>query len=96
MICGLAAEIVTVKLALTVEPVLPSVTVTLPMEIVGPSSSMMVAVTCCVPDSVPLVTLEISTTMVSSTSSSASCTAVRVIDPLVDPGGITIELPERV
>ena len=96
MTCGLAAEMVTLKLALTVEPVFPSVTVTLLMEMVGPSSSVMVAVTCWVPDSVPLVTLEMSTMMVSSVSSILSCTAVRVIVPLVLPGGITIEVPERV
>ena len=62
----------------------------------GESSSVMVAVTCWTPDSVPLVTLEISTIMVSSTSSSESCTAVRLIVPLVLPAGMTIEVPELV
>ena len=66
------------------------------MEMVGPSSSMMTAVTCWVPDSVPLMTLEISTMMVSSTSSNESWTAVRVIEALVLPGGMTIEVPEQV
>ena len=75
---------------------MPSATVTLLMEMVGPSSSVMTAVTCWVPDSVALVTLETSTTMVSSTSSSESCTEVNVIDPVVLPGGITIVVPERV
>ena len=62
----------------------------------GRSSSAMVAVTCWAPDSVPLVTLEISTIMVSSTSSKVSCTALRVIVPVVLPGGITMEVPDRV
>ena len=96
MLWGLAAERVRLKLALTVDPAFTSVTVTLLMEMVGPSSSVMVAVTCWVPDSVPLVTLEISTTMVSSTSSSESWTAVSVIEPVVALGGITIDIPERV
>ena len=66
-------------------------------EIVGGgSSSLIMAVTCCVPDSVPFVTAEISTTMVSAASFNVSCTAVSVIEPVVLPGGITIELPERV
>ena len=55
------------------------------------SSSVMIAVTCWVPDSVPLVTLEISTRMVSLSSSRLSCTAVRVIVPVVLPAGMTIE-----
>ena len=62
----------------------------------GESSSLMMAVTCWVPDSVPLVTPEISTMTVSSTSSKVSCTAVRVIVPLVLPEGMTIEAPEVV
>ena len=62
----------------------------------GRSSSAMIAMTCWVPDSVPFVTLEISTMMVSSTSSKLSCTAASVIAPAVLPAGITIELPERV
>ena len=62
----------------------------------GESSSLMVAVTCWVPDSLPLVTPEISTMIVSSTSSRLSCTAVRVIVPVVLPGGMTIEVPDRV
>ena len=60
------------------------------------SSSVISALTCWEPDSVPLVTLEISTTTVSSTSSNVSCTAVRVIAPVVLPGGMTIEVPDRV
>ena len=96
MLWGLAAERLTLKVALVVEPVFPSVTVTSLMEMAGPSSSMMVAVTCCVPDSVPLVTLDMSTMMVSSTSSMESWTAVRVTEPLVLPGGITIEVAEAV
>ena len=83
-------------MALVVDPVFPSATVTLLTEIVGPSSSLMVAVTCCVPNSVPLVTVEISTMMVSSSSSRASCTAVRVMEPVVLPGAITMEVPDRV
>ena len=96
MLWGLAAERLTLKIALTVWPVFPSVTVALLIEMVGPSSSVMIAVTCCVPDSMPLVTVEISTMIVSSTSSMESWTAVRVIEPLVLPGGITIEVPEAV
>ena len=57
---------------------------------------MIVAVTCCVPDSVPLVTLVISTTIVSFVSSSASSTPVSVMLPVVPPAGITIDVPERV
>ena len=62
----------------------------------GKSSSAMMAVTCWMPDSVPLVTLETSTTMVSSASSRASWTAVKVIKPVGLPAGIVIEVPERV
>ena len=79
-----------------VEPAFPSFRVTLLMEMLGPSSSMIVAVTCWVPDSVPLLTLEISAMIVSSTSSMVSWTAVRVIEPLVLQGGMTIEVPEAV
>ena len=60
----------------------------------GASSSVMVAVTCWAPDSVPLITLDISTTIVSSTSSNVSCTAVRLIVPVTLPGGITIEVAD--
>ena len=56
----------------------------------------MIAVTCCVPNSVPFVTLEMSTMIVSSSSSTVSCTAVRVIVPLVLPAGITIDVPDQV
>ena len=56
---------------------------------------MIVAVTCWVPDSVAFDTLEMSTMMVSSGSSQVSSTAVRVIEPLVLPGGMTIEVPDR-
>ena len=51
----------------------------------GASSSVRVAVTCCVPLSVPLLTLAISTITVSSTSSRASSTPVRVTEPEVLP-----------
>ena len=86
----------TLKLALTVWPEFFSITDTLLIEMAGPSSSVMVAVTCWVPDSTALITEEMSTTMLSSTSSSESCTAVRVIEPVVLPGGMTMEVPERV
>ena len=59
------------------------------------SSSVIVTVSRCVPDSVPLVTLLMSTMMVSLVSSSVSCTAVSVTEPLVLPARITICAPER-
>ena len=67
---------------------------TLNATVGGGSSSVMVAVTCWAPDSVPLITVEISTITVSSGSSTASWTAVRVIEPLGLPGGIRIEVAE--
>jgi hypothetical protein len=48
----------------------------LPTTFISLSSSVIVAVTCCVPFSVPLVTLEISTTTVSFPSLKASSTPV--------------------
>src|SRR5947207_13101027 len=62
----------------------------------GGSSSVMIAVTCWMPHSVPLLIVVISTMMVSSFSSSVSCAAVRVAEPLRLPGGMTMELVERV
>ena len=54
------------------------------------SSSVIVVVFCWTPDSLPLVTLVISTITVSSNSSSASCTALTVTVPVNCPAGITI------
>ena len=48
------------------------------------------------PDSVALVTLETLTMTVSSNSSIESWTDSRVMEPVVEPGGMTIESPERV
>ena len=60
------------------------------------SSSVIVVVACWVPDSVPFVTLVMSTMTVSFASSSASCTAVTVAVPVVLPAVITICTPLRV
>ena len=59
------------------------------------SSSVMVIVTCWVPDSVPLLTDEISITTVSSFSLSESWTAVKVAVPVV-PDEIVIEVELKV
>ena len=56
------------------------------------SSSVMVAVTCSVPNSKPLETLSISTTMASSPSTIESSTVVRVISALSCPAGMVMEL----
>ena len=54
------------------------------------SSSRIVMVACCGLDSVPLVTVPMSTMIVSSGSSKLSGRAVTVIVPVRLPGGITI------
>ncbi len=59
------------------------------------SSSVIEAVTCWVPDSSPFVTASMSTMIVSSVSSSASWTAVRVMVPVVDPAETAIWVPLR-
>ncbi len=63
---------------------------------VGLSSSVMLAVTCCVPDSRPFVTALTSTMMVSLASSVVSWTAVSVTAPVVEPGLTTMLTPLRV
>ena len=60
------------------------------------SSSVIVAVTWCGLEAMPLVTLEISTMIVSTASFNVSSTAVSVIEPVVLPAGMTIEVPELV
>src|SRR4029453_18253268 len=58
--------------------------------------SVIVAVTCWVPDSFALGTVLMSTMIVSLPSLTESCTAVRVIWPVRLPAGMVIEVPERV
>ena len=60
------------------------------------SSSAIVVVAVCVPDSVPLVTPVMSTTTVSPPSKTVSGTAVTVTKPLSEPAAITICVPVRV
>ena len=60
------------------------------------SSSVIVTVTCWIPDSVPLVTPVMSAMTVSSGSSSASAAAVNVRVPVVAPAAITIWVALRV
>ena len=60
------------------------------------SSSVMVAVTCWEPDSVPLVTVEMSTTICSASSSTRSLTPVRVIEAERLPAGTRIAVPDAV
>ena len=60
------------------------------------SSSVMVAMACCVPASVPLVTVSMSTMIVSLGSSHWSGTAVNVTVPVRLPAGITICVSEGV
>ena len=80
-----AAESVTVKFTF-VEPLSPSVTLTSPIDRPGaPSSSVTVSVTDCVPSSVPLATLSISTVTERSASSIALSTPVTVAVPDVLP-----------
>ena len=71
-------------------PEIPNVTVG------SASSSVMPTVTCCTPLSVPLTTVPRSTMTVSLGSSSASCKAVNVTDPLRLPAGIVMLVPDRV
>ena len=62
----------------------------------GSSSSVIVMVSCCVPFSVPFVTLTISKTTVSLASSKTSCTAETVVLPIVSPGGMVIVEDDKV
>ena len=82
-ICGLAAERLTLKVALTV-PLFPSVTVTLLMEMPGPSSSMILAVPTAVA-MLALVEFESVTVKLSSISSVVSPLTKTVICLLVWP-----------
>ncbi len=60
------------------------------------SSSVIEAVTCCVPDSAPLVTASMSTMIVSAGSSNVSCTAVSVMEPVLEPAEMAMLVPLRV
>ncbi len=62
----------------------------------GASSSVIEAVTCCVPDSSPFVTPLMSTMIVSVFSSSVSWAAVRLTLPELEPAEMMIWVPLRV
>jgi hypothetical protein len=60
------------------------------------SSSVMAAVTCCVPNSAPLLTVVTSTMIVSTSSAIGSFRPVKVMTPLVCPAGMTMLAAEAV
>jgi hypothetical protein len=92
-------EEIALEVAVIVEVPAASATVALFLESVtvgALSSSRIVIVTDCVPDSVPFITEAMSMIAVSSTSSRASWTAVNVAVPVVWPAGILIVVEESV
>ena len=90
-----AADNVAVKVA---TPPVSEITVvsTDSVTVGGLSSSVIVVVRCCEPDSAALVTPVTSTITVSSFSSSKSDTELTVTAPLISPAAMTICVPERV